>query len=428
MTGGLPDILNIYKVIFLGYWWIWLPVALFFILRMIWLDYIRSEYLKSIKWTLLEISFPREAIKSPKAMEQIFSGLHVVEKKPKWKEKYLKGELPPWFSIEIVGDGGRIRILMRTPEKYRNLIESQIYAQYPDAEILETPDYINDLPFGIPNKDYDIWGAELILIQPDAYPIRTYPFFFQEKEIEERTDPMAGLFEFLSSLNPQEHVWLQILISPVGDDWKKEGERVVGKILGKEVKSSKKSGSLIVKEVSGWLEAFLRGVVDFFTSPSTKTETKEEKKVENLVAYLSPGQKEVVSAIEANIAKLGFRTMIREIYWAHKDVFSKDKTAAVGGFFKQFNTQNLNGFKPNKLVAPGRSKIFKKRREPGQKKYILRLYKNRQFIFHRPGRGFIFNTEELATVFHIPLKYVKVERIPRIEAKKGGPPTSLPTI
>ena len=421
----MTNILHIYKIVLLGYWWILLPLALFFILRMVWLNYIRSEYLKSLKWVILEINFPREAVKSPKAMEQIFSGLHAVERKLKFKDKYLKGEFPTWFSIEIVGDGGMIHIFIRTPEKYRNLVESQIYAQYPEAEIFEAQDYINNLPIGIPNKDYDVWGTELILTQPDAYPIRTYPFFFQEKEIEERTDPIAGLFEFLSSLNPEEHVWLQILVSPTDDDWKKEGEKLVGKILGKDVKSSPK-GLLIIQETRGWAEAFANGIKEFFLGPSTKSE--EEKKVESVAAYLSPGQKEVVTAVEANIAKLGLRTMIRELYWAHKDIFSKDKTAAIGGFFKQFNTQNLNGFKPNKMVTPGRGKIFKKRREPGQKRYLVRLYKKRQFLFHKPGRGFVFNTEELATIFHIPLKYVKVERIPRIEAKKGGPPSKLPTI
>lgn len=429
MTGGLPDILNIYKIILLGYWWIWLPVALFLILKIIWLNYVVGEYLKSIKWKLLEINFPSEALKSPKAMEQIFSGLHAVEKKPKWKDRYFKGELPPWFSLEIVGDGGKMRIYIRTPEKYKNLVESQVYAQYPDVEINEVEDYINNLPFGIPSKDYDMWGTELILIQPDAYPIRTYPFFFQEREAEERTDPIAGLFEYLSSLDQDEHVWMQILISPVDDGWKKEAEALVGKILGKEVKSSSKKGGqlLIVKETVSWIEALMRGILDFFFGHTEPAKT-EEKKVENLAAYLSPGQKEVVSAVEANVAKLGFRTMVRYFYWAHKDVFSKDKTSAIGGFFKQFNTQNLNGFKPNKLISPGRGRIFKKRRESAQKKYIINLYKKRQFIFHRPKRGFVFNTEELATIFHIPIKYVKVERIPRVEAKKGGPPSKLPTI
>jgi len=422
----MTEILNVYRDLFTGYWWIIAPVALFLFLRYYWLKYLVDKFLKGLEWVVLEVKFPREAIKSPKAMEQIFSGLHAVEKKLKFKDKYLKGELPAWFNIEVISDGGVIRILIKAQKKHRNLVESLIYAQYPEAEIFETEDYVNNLPADIPNKDYDMWGTELVLTQPDGYPIRTYPFFFQEREIEERTDPIAGLFEFLSSLDPQEHVWLQILVSPTSDDWKKEGEKLVAKLIGKEVKGSEK-GLIIVEETKNWAEAFVKGVSDFFFGPGGE-EKKEEKKVGAVLSDLTPGQREVVLTVEANIAKLGFKTMIRELYWAHKDIFSKDKTAAVGGFFKQFNTQNLNGFRPNKKVTPGWGKIFKKRREPNQKRYLIKLYKRRQFLFNKPTRWFVFNTEELATVFHIPLKYIGIERIPRTEVKKGSPPSELPTI
>lgn len=424
----MEELLNIYKTalsVLLGYWWIIIPLALFFILRIIWLNHIRSEFLKNIKWIILEIKFPREVVKSPKAMEQIFSGLHVAEKSPNFKEKYFKGEIPSWFSLEIVGRGGKIHFFIRTQDKFRNLVESQVYAQYPDAEISEAEDYISGLPKDIPSNDYDVWGTELILTQRDAYPIRTYPVFFEEKEIEERTDPIASLFEFLSSLGSQEHTWIQILISPTGDEWKKKGEELVGELIGKKVKGTKRG--LILQETTNWIQAFINGISEFFFGPSVPAE--EKKNLENIVAYLSPGQKEVISAIEKNIAKLGFKTIIRYIYWAQKDIFSKDKTAAIGGFFKQFNTQDLNGFKPNKKISPGRGKILKQRRERTQKRFFVELYKKRYFPYKGfLGRGFVFNTEELATIFHIPIKAVKVERIPRIEAKKGGPPSELPTI
>ncbi|MDP2934662.1 MAG: hypothetical protein Q8N59_02785 [bacterium] len=421
----ITDILNTYKVI-LGFWWIWLPIALFFVLRWVWLTYIHTKFIEGLIWTTLELKFPREAVKSPKAMEQFFTGLHATEKPIKFKDKYLKGELPAWFSIEIVGRGGMIHIFIRTQAKFRNLIESSLFAQYPEAEIQEVEDYIGELPFGTPNQDYDMWGTELLLTQPDAYPIRTYPFFFQEKEGEERTDPLAGLFEFLISLTPKEHAWIQILISPTNDDWKKEAEKLVAKILGKEVKTSK-SGSLIIKETVGWIDAFVNGIADFFTGP---TEKKEEKKeVKDVVAYLSPGQKDAALAIEANIAKFGFKTIIRYMYWGHTEVFTKDKVSAFGGFFKQFGTQNLNGFIPNKKITTGPGKIFKKSKEIKKKKFLIGMYKRRFFPFARfKARGFVFNTEELATVFHIPTKFVKVSKMPTVEAKKGSPPTALPTI
>lgn len=421
----ITGILNIYKDI-LGFWWILLPIALFFVLRWVWLNYIYSKFIAGLEWILLEVKFPRDAVKSPKAMEQFFTGLHATEKKIKFKDKYLKGEIPPCFSVEIIGRGGMIHIFIRTQKKFKNLVESSLFSQYPEAEIQEIEDYIGELPAGIPNEDYDMWGTELLLTQPDAYPIRTYPFFFQEKEGEERTDPLAGLFEFLISLNPKEHAWIQILISPTNDDWKKEAEKLVAKILGKEVKTSK-SGSLVIKETVGWIDAFWKGIMDFFTGFS---EQKEEKKeVKDVAAYLSPGQKDAVSAIEANIAKFGFKTIIRYMYWGHTEVFTKDKISAFGGFFKQFSTQNLNGFKPNKKITPGPGKIFKKGKEAKKKKFFIGMYKKRFFPFARfKARGFVFNTEELATIFHIPTKFVKISKMPTVEAKKGGPPTALPVI
>lgn len=419
----MEEFLNILKDVFLGYWWIIIPIALFFILRKIWLDYIVSKFLSELKWIMLEVKFPRETVKSPKAMEQIFAGLHAIQKTPDFKERYFKGMIPSWYSVEIIGREGKIQIFIRTQDKYRNLVESQIYAQYPDAEISEVEDYIPQLPEDIPNHEYDVWGTELILTKVDAYPIRTYPVFFEEKEAEERTDPIAALFEFLSSLSPQEHAWIQILISPTDDKWKDEGERLVEKLIGKKVKKTKKG--MVLEEAKSWLGALGEGIREFFFGPVGKPVEKAE--LESLMAHLTPGQREVVLTIERNIAKLGYKTIIRYIYWTKKEAFSKDKTAAIGGFFKQFNTQNLNGFKPNKKVSPGWGKVFKKSREISQKRFFVEMYKNRHIPFGSfSKRGFIFNTEELATIFHIPIKFVKVERMPEIEAKKGGPPSGLP--
>lgn len=421
----MEDVLNVLKDILLGYWWVITPIILFFILKAFWLGHICSEYLKSLKWIVLEFKVPADVIKTPKAMEQFFTGLHAASKKLKFKEKYFKGQVLPWFSLEVISQGGPIRFFIRTQSQFRDLVESQLYAQYAQAEIFEAEDYVKSLPVIIPNQDYDILGSEVILEKPDAYPIRTYPVFFEEKEAEERADPIAGLFEFLNSLDFREHVWIQILISPTSDDWKKEGEELVGNLIGREAEGKK--GGLIKEEIASWGKAVGRGAYDFVFGPSE--EGAEEKKLESKLVHLSPGQREVVLAVEKNIAKLGFKTIIRYLYWGHKEVFFKDKVSAIGGFFKQFNTQNLNGFKPNKKTAPGRGKIFKKRREKGQKRFFAGLYKKRYFPYQTfKGRGFVFNTEELATIFHLPGKFIKVEKMAKIEAKKGGPPISLPTI
>ncbi|MBU2564583.1 hypothetical protein KKA23_03325 [Patescibacteria group bacterium] len=417
----MQEILGTYKVIwdlFLGYWWLILPIILFFILKKIWMKHIKKEFIKGLQWTTLEIRIPRNVVKTPKAMEQFFTGIHVSKKDPDFKEKYFKGEIPPWHSLEIFGKSGSIHFLMRVQEKFRNLFESQIYAQYSQAEINETEDYVPLIPNDIPNKEYDIALTELMLLKEDAYPIRTYPVFFEEKDPEERSDPLAGLFEFLSTLKPNENVGIQFIISPCDDKWKEEGEALVGKMIGREVKLDKKQG-LIVKEIGSWTKSFGDGIRELFFGGSSEIKKEDAKEQ---VAYLSPGQKDVALAVEKNIAKLGFKVLIRFAYWAPKDIFSKDRLSSIAGFFVQFNTQNLNGFKPNKKIFT-KYKIFKKSREELQKRERFDEYKKRKLV---PKRAFVLSTEELATVFHIPNVFVESETMEKLEAKKGSPPSGLP--
>jgi len=413
----------------LEYWWIITPVALFFILRNLWLSYLQTKYLNSLKWVFLEIKIPKEVPKTPKAMEQTFAGLHAAQDFITFTDKWFKGEVPGWFSLEIIGQGGKVKFFIRTVEKFRNLVEAQIYAQYPGAEISEAEDYSLAIPAKIPSEDYDLWGTELILSKEDAYPIRTFPYFFEEAKEEERIDPIASLAEGLSSLSPDEYIWVQILISPVGDKWKEKGDKLVEKLIGKKVERTK--GGLILEEAHSWFQALLSGLGDLFFASSEefsvkKSVKKEERKVENLILYLTPGQREVVSEVEKNISKLGFRTLIRFIYWAKSDVFSSANRALVIGAFKQFNTQNLNGFTVNLKTIPPKSGLFVKRRKFNKKLRLLNNYRKRHFLHNLPKRGFILNTEELATIYHIPGKIVEAPTMPRIEAKKGGPPASLP--
>ena len=411
------------------YWWIIAPVALFFIFRELWLDYVRTKYIDSLKWTILEVKIPKEVQKTPKAMEQIFAGLLGIDKTPNFVEKWFKGELNGWFSLEIIGKGGKIHFLIRTMEKYRNLVEAQVYAQYPDSEIVEVEDYTADLPSKIPSKDYDAWGTELILTKEDAYPIRTYPYFFEEAKEEERIDPLASLSEILSNITPEEHIWIQVLISPANEKWKEKGEKLVEKLIGKKVSRTKQG--IILEEAHGWLDAARETLHDFFFGSVKKAEERgrrsEDRSLESLMLYLSPGQRDVVSAIEKNIAKLGFNTLIRFVHWGRTDMFTGSNKVAVIGAFKQFNTLNLNGFKPNNRTKTYINYFFKKRREFYRKVKILNNYKRRYFP-HRgfSRRGFVLNIEELASIYHIPGKIVEAPTMPRIEAKKGGPPSGLP--
>jgi len=375
------QILNLVKDI----WFIWLPIVLFFIFWEFWLHYIRLYYVTNISWVLLEVRIPRDVFKSPRAMELIFNALHNTYEGARL-EKYWKGFVKGWISFEMASNGGRLRFFVRAPKMMKNLVEAQIYAQYPEIEILEVDDYTKALPENIPNDDWKLWGVEFGLTKEDAYPIRTYVDFKLEdvKEEEEKIDPMSSLLEFMSSAKEGEHIWVQILIRAAGNEWVKEGEKLKEKIMEKR-----------------------KGKEGAPPSP------------------LSPGEQDALKALERNMGKLGFDTGTRIMYLARRDIFHFVNIASIIGVMKQYNTQNLNGFKPQLSTAGGF--WFKKKREYFKQRHMIRAYRRRGYFYPPFKRTpFVLTSEELATIYHYPGRVIGAPSFERIETKRSAPPSNLP--
>lgn len=440
----------VYKLIsfFLSLWWIYLPIILFFFVRDLWIKHKRDQWIQSLEWVNLEVIPPQEIKKTPYAMEQFFAALHGSQSSPNKWGQVMNGETQRWFSFEIVSLGGEVHFFICTPATFRNFIESQIYAQYPDAEISEVDDYVNMLPPEIPNEDYNLWGTELVFTDDFAYPIRTYPVFNKDVlDVEERIDPLASLMETMSKLKGGENIWIQTLIRPIGGGWKKEGEKTKNKLINRAEPAP--SPNFLLKEITAWFEAFYGVIYRLLNNeaPPIKAEEKAEEKTDKL----TKAEGEKVKAVEDKISKIGYETIIRFIYVARKDVFDIANVPAVVGNFKQLSTQNLNGFKPNAIVT---TKIDykiqgKDKREFIRKKRILFDYRRRFFpqyssfipylrplIFQKLPfvnkivfryKPMIMNIEELATVYHFPGISVEAPFVPRVEAKKAEPPRTLPT-
>ncbi len=393
----------------LSFWWIYVPVFLFIALKESFENYNRSRYLSNLKWVMLQLTVPKETRKSPKGTEHIFTALHTVSSSVKPKDKFWKGKIGDWFSFEIVSIGGDIHFFIRTLESHRNLLESQIYAQYPDAEIFEVQDYMADYPSRLPDENYDITGGDLILTKPDAFPIRTYPEFEEErpgKDDIKRIDPLASLSESLSILTPGELMSVQVIIKSADDKWAKKAQEEVDKILGKKAKPQVGKAAKFVF----WLDEKIFG---------GEPEKKEEKEV--TMSQLSFGKQEQIKAIEKSIAKLGWTTSIRFMYIAERSKFNKGRSAGVTGAFKQFSSQALNGFKIDGKTKPDGKWPIKPLMEYRRKIKLYKKFKNRAMA----EGNYILTTEELATIYHFP--DVGVESpLPRIEAKKGDPPINLP--
>ena len=402
--------------------WIAAPLFLFLVWRSVWFLYVQKAYAESQEWMTLELKIPSLVERTPKAMEQVFAGLHSIKSSANFKEKWWDGKHQLHISMEIVGINGAIHFLIKTPAQYRRLIESQIYSQYKDCEIEEVEDYAWSLPDDIPNEQYDLWGTELIFTKEDAYPIRTYRFFEEPASEKKFIDPLASLMEVLGELKEGEQIWVQYLIKPTGDEWQKEGQKLVDKLIGR--KSAKKSGDNVAEEIYQFFYDLIGVLFGRVPTGSSANGADEKEKPETMMQHLSPGMKETVAALEESISKHGFKSGIRILYIARADVFSKASIPAALGAFKQFSTYNLNGFKPNGQVTPSVDYLFKKTREYIRKRRLYTRARIRFFV----SKGIIFNTEELATVYHIPSVVLEAPKLPKITAKKAEPPKALPTI
>lgn len=404
-----------------GIWYLWLPIFLFFILRDNWLAYARAYYLQNTKWMLLEIKVPREVAKSPKAMESVFAGIYGTSRGGNMFERYWLGFFVPWFSLEIVGNSTGVHFYVWTAKFFRKMIESQIFAQYPSCEISEVEDYTKSLPAYMPHPEWRMWGTEYVLTRPDAYPIRTYEDFTLEKvtlkEEERKIDPLSAMMEFLGSLNDGENIWIQMPVRPANNDWKKEGEALIAKLAGRE---TKRDESFITKAVFG----VSKEVKMWNPTPSDKKDSIMPR-----IMNLTPGEVDVVKAIERNISKIGLETGFRWIYAARKDVYNPLAIPAISGIFKQFASPNLNGFKPNKYISTSIDYVFKNTRETARKRRLYDAYRLRSFFmppYNARSKSFVMSSEELATIYHFPGMVAGAPGFARIEAKKGTPPPNLP--
>lgn len=409
---------NIIEVFF-AVWWIVVPLALAFIFWDFWKLYVFVSYLKSLKWVLLEVKIPPNIEKTPKAMEQVFSAIYGIYSFGfRFMQKYWEGHLvEDWISFELVGFAGGVHFYIRTPVQYRNIVESAIYAQYPDAEIHESEDYQNLMPKTLPNKVYDIFGMDYHLIKNDAYPIRTYPYF-EESQKEKRLDPIAAVTEVMSKLKDDEAIWIQILVRPTGEEWKKAGEALRDQLIGRK-KPAPPPGFF------GAIWQFFRNLMFAAVEhPVWPGALKKEEDRPRLLA-LTPGEREVIEGVETKISKLGFESNIRFIYIDKRDSFTRLNIAALMSTFQQFNTLNMNGLRPNvdtMTVIRGNIKLFKERRLWFRKRQIFESYKRMRW----PQKKSILNIEELATFYHFPTMYVEAPLVRRLGAKKGEPPAGLP--
>lgn len=420
-----PDVLLFKLFVNVG----WIPIAftLLWGFKEMWMSYIRAKWAeKNANFVLLAIDIPRDNQQSLKAVENLFSYFSGAHGSIDLIEKYWEGKWQLYFSLEIVSIEGYTQFLIYTPEDFRDLTESAVYSQYPDAEITEVDDYTQGYPTRFPDDKYDIWGAEFMLANNHMFPIKTYKEFEHTNDPTKEIfkDPIAALMDLNNSLGPGEQLWYQILLIPTGFDWVKEGDEQISRILGEKTGPDKNIGDKIVDSILSFIDQ-ISEIVYSFGDMGGQEESKEDEPLKMM--NLKPKEKRQVEGIEYKTSKIGFETKIRMVYLAEKEVIRKSKVVnGFVGFMKQFGDNALNNIKPDTAkTATKANYFFKDMRIKSKKNRIMNAYVKRDDTAGRKPK--ILNIEELATIWHFPVATsVRAPLVQTAPGRKAEAPMGLP--
>ncbi len=407
------------RVIFAMAGWTALALVIFWLGTHLWLELREEKNVHHWQWVLLAVDVPPDTVQSPKAVEQIFAHLSGALDQPNFGQKYWGGAKQRWFSLEVISLEGYIQFLIYTEATHRDLVEAAIYAQYPMAEITEVEDYTSVIPSTYPNETHNVFGVEFGLAAADAFPIRNYDEFEHDfaKDVT-FADPMASLLENFTRIGKGENLWLQIVIEPAADSWKKHGIELVKSLITKT--SHGDHGQHFFLK---WINIGLDTIIHQIIPPHEGEHGAADEHKEGKVSDLSPGERDNIKAVEEKISKVGFKSKIRALYAAQKEVFNPDRCLnGLIGSLNQFNYSGRNAIIP--VATTNAHYAFKKSKIATLKKHFVKAYKKRKL---KMGKNpYILNVEELATIWHFPIPLVKPPLLQKTSTKRAEPPINLP--
>lgn len=279
-----------------------------------------------------------------------------------------------YLTFEIATEGELITFYITTPKELVDFIEKQITSQYPDALVEQAP-YPNIFP-----EKGRVAATQLVLKRPEYYPIRIY------ENLE--SDGLSALTNALSKLtSANSGGGIQLLVRPTKRKWHERAHQIA-----RGMQQGIESGSLGKELAKG-----LAGVV-VSRSPSEQ----QPKRLTSL-------QEEVISSIERKANNPGFDVIVRLVTAGPDEGSAQLHLKTLVDSFLQFGAPELNQF----VTAD------KKAEADIVRNYILRQ-------FGSPKDSLILNTEELATVFHLPHPQIETPNIRWLRAKRLPAPDNVP--
>ncbi len=354
----------------------------------------------------LEVLVPRDTTLSDKekeptheekeiigVAEQLFATLSHTERRN--FSTFLYGQ--DTMSFEIVSMDKKISFLINCPKQLQDLVEKQIQAQYPAAQIEEV------LPPRVLVDSRHLAAVELGLQKKYLFPIKTYKLM--------ESDPLQALTNSLSKLGRLEGGAIQLVISPAALGWRNKVLRMAREIQKrKTLEAHTNLASRIIHHTFEGLGKLLSAAF----SPSKKqpegpSRFSSSEEEERRFRQLTPMQQEAVKRLEEKASKGGFEVNLRIVISSSSSEQARSHLRNVLSSFMQYSQAPLNGFRVRYLSTARVLKDFVYRR------FQARLY-----------RKMILNTEELASVFHFPTKFTQTPNIKWLGSKRAPAPVNVP--
>lgn len=396
---------------------IWLPIILFYLFFYKWMDTIGPMFSLNQGRTTLRIRLPQEVTKSPEAMEFVISQIHNTANPDNFMQTYLQGKRPLPFSFEIASIGGEVRFYVNVPtKKTRDAFEANMYAQYPNVEIVEEPvDYAAEIPVDYEKLGYEVFAVHMGKKKDSHMPIKSYIDYGLDKfpKEEEKVDPMTPMLEVMGSIKPHERLFVQIIALSYR-------------------RSSFQNGQLRIGEGPNWNDASKKEIDNILRrDPKTKLYKPPEGKEGAVgMATHTAGELNMVATLERHFSKYAYNTAIRWLYINTKGGFNGDLINPAIRMFSQTDW-GMNG-----IGVRWRTDFDYKDFFPGKKKKELKALKKQEVKEYRrrvysPKSGAddykVFTAEELATIWHLPGAVALTPTLDRVPSKRGEAPSNLPT-
>ncbi len=324
----------------------------------------------------------------------------------------LKG-IDGLISFEIGNYQGKICYFVRATKRSLSLVESQLYAQFPEIDIEQMdPKELE------PKENETMISVDLKLQKHEIFPIKRHPQF-DDMLARQTIDTIGGITSALVRYpHPAMRGHIQIVFKPLNSKYRKR----VLKFIPLMEKGMSKHFSWYAKLFAsvhlarGWrwwvflpLNMAMGGFRVWVSLPSLEESESKSRDMDTHEETLKGGRRnhESEDPISGAIDKVNrflftCNVQMSIITPPEQRAAAEHKLEDIVGSYKQFTLANCNGFK------------------------VKRVRDSRTLAPAFHTTPYIFSDEELATLWHFPNTLVKTPNIDWVFSKKLEPPVDLP--